>query len=200
MYLQSGFALNDRQAAIAFAQQHAFATIITLDDNGPQANLLPLLAVEENGQLYLRGHMAKANPQWQQFETGQNVLVVFQGPHAYISPNYYETRGVPTWNYSTVQMRGPVRVYTEVAELCETITALTNKYEQAQPSPWQPDIPERALPMLVGFEMTVNEIQAKFKMSQNRSEADRKKIIATLEQSSQEGERQVAELMQELYR
>ena len=129
------------------------------------------------------------------------MLVVFQGPHTYISPSWYTNFGVPTWNYAAVHVRGTVRLIEDETSLIAMLTALTETHEAAQPEPWAFDIdPERRahlMSMLVGFEIDITDIQATFKFNQNRSEEDRAGVIAALSQSPDANDQAVARLMRD---
>jgi len=169
--------------------------LITVNEGIPSASHLPLL-IEDNGKTIIFGHMAKSNEQWKDFQENKEVLVIFQGPHAYISPSVYEGFAVPTWNYIAIHMYGMAKVVRKEKSK-EIISSLTEKYEKAQQSPWHPEYPERMLDAIVGFEIIVNRIEAKFKLSQNRSEDDRKNIIIELNDSGTENEMALAKVMEE---
>ena len=194
MYVQKQFAEQDRDKIIALVNEYSFSTLITCHEGEPFVSHLPLL-VDEREALYLSGHMARANEQWQHFQENSEVLAVFQGPHTYISPSHYETPGVPTWNYAAVHMYGRCRLLEEPNDVKYLISELTNKYEKSQPQPWRADYPDRLLSMIVGFEIEVVRIEAKFKLSQNRPQSDRRNIIDNLAESQSEGELGIVKLM-----
>ncbi len=195
MYIPSYYAESDQQQILAFAKQHAFATIISSKEGVPSASHIPVM-IEEGEAVHLYGHMAKANPQWQQLVAGEPVLVIFQGPHCYISPSYYTNGGVPTWNYTAVHMLGSARLIQDRVELAEIIHRLTEHHEQDMPSPATPVYSEKQLEMIVGFDITVERMEAQFKLSQNRSDADQQRIISNLRNSECQHQQAVAELMQ----
>ena len=145
--------------------------------------------------------MAKANEQWTHFGNENDVLVIYQGPHTYISPSNYEEPGVPTWNYSAIHMYGKASLVNDELELRGIITSLSRKYERNREIPWVPTYPDKMLGAIVGFKVSVERIEAKSKLSQNRSERDRANIIANLKRSGSEGAIGVAKMMEanELY-
>lgn len=180
-------------------RQHGFATLVTQHDGALFASHLPLMldsGIGTHGALL--GHMARNNPQWQYFAAGAEVLVMFQGAHAYVSPAWYEpnTMVVPTWNYSAVHAYGRARILSE-AELETILHLLVKEYEKAYPQPWKLALTqvmrERMLSAIVGFEITLTRVEGKFKLSQNRSEQDQRNVIAKLAQS--ESGREVAQSM-----
>jgi len=198
MYIPKYFEENENKRIIAVANEYAFATVITSNEGVPTASHLPLIIEEkENQNLIVLGHMAKANEQWHHFKSNNEVLVIFQGPHAYISPSNYEGTGVPTWNYAAVHLYGLAEVFTNENKLRQVIESLTNKYEASQSTPWVPEYPSKMLDAIVGFEIKVNRIEAKFKLSQNRPKGDRNNVIHNLSSSADESVKGVARLMTE---
>lgn len=196
MYTPRHFEESDQARIIELVNKYAFATLVTVEAGLPSASHLPLM-LENDEQLNIVGHMARANDQWQHFQADAEVLVMFQGPHAYISPSNYEGAGVPTWNYASVHMYGVARLIEDENRLKAIIESLSHKYEKSQASPWVPDYPDRMLNAIVGFEIEVSRIEAKYKLSQNRPDADRQNIIANLSASSDTSETAIARLMQE---
>lgn len=167
----------------ALIENHPLGLLISNDAEGLLANAIPFILKREEGPRgTLLAHLARANPQWQSLE-GQKVLVVFQGPQAYVSPSHYATKRetgkvVPTWNYAIVQARGIARVRTDTAWLDAQIDALTSKQEQGSNHAWAVgDAPrayiESQLRGIVGIEIGISELEGKWKVSQNRQEADR---------------------------
>jgi transcriptional regulator len=136
----------------------------------------------------LVGHMARNNPQWQDFAAGTEVLVMFHGPHAYVSPAWYEPNpmSVPTWNYMAVHAYGVARILSE-EELVQALHQLTNENEKSFATPWKLELSqmmrERMLGAIVGFEIKLNRIEGKFKMSQNRTQQDQRNVVAHLSQN-----------------
>jgi transcriptional regulator len=163
------------------------AEFVTVDPDGiPVATLLPIMW---HGGVVL-AHMARANPQWKAITAGSPALLICSGPEAYISPSWYAAKAehgrvVPTWNYSAVHLSGTVRVHEEREWLRDVVTRLTGVHEKGRSAPWHPgDAPERyidgQLAGIVGLEITVSRVEGKAKLSQNRSEADRRGVVAGL--------------------
>lgn len=213
MYCPPAFVENDRDTIARMIRAHPFGQLITCDQGRSEVTHLPFMYEQDEAVLghglgkskgKLIGHIARANPQWQHFASGEEVLVVFQGPHTYISPSWYKNFGVPTWNYAVVHVRGTVRLIEDEARLIAMLTELTETHEAARPAPWVFDIdPERRahlMAMLVGFEIDITDIQATFKFNQNRSEEDRAGVIAALSQSPDANDQAVARLMREQMR
>jgi transcriptional regulator len=190
MYIPEHVAETDLPTLHDFMHRHGFATLVTQHDGAPFASHLPLVLdgrVGTNG--VLRGHMARNNEQWRDFAAGAEILVMFHGTHAYVSPTWYEPNpmAAPTWNYMVVHAYGKARILSE-AELESTLHQLVDENEKAFPQPWKLQISqamrERALGSIVGFEIRLNRIEGKFKLSQNRSLQDRENVIVHLEQST----------------
>lgn len=171
-------------------ETHPLGMLISISTEGPVANSIPFLLRREIGKLgTLQAHMARANTQWKDID-GQKVLVVFQGPNAYISPSFYETKRetgkvVPTWNYAMVQVRGIAKLKDDREWLATQIEALTNTHEQPRDMPWAvSDAPDSyiasQLKGIVGVEIDIASIEGKWKVSQNRPEADRRGVAAGL--------------------
>ena len=193
MYMPSHFAQPDAPALRALMREHPLATLITHGAQGLDANPVPLLWLDDgSAHGLLRGHVARANPVWRDTPQGSEVLAVFHGADAYISPNWYATKRetgkvVPTWNYTVVHARGPLRVVDDVAWLRELVTALTRIHEAAQPRPWAvgdapPDYIERMLGAIVGIELPLTALQGKWKASQNQPAENREGVVAGLRQ------------------
>ncbi len=189
MYLPRHFEQNDRDALVALMRGRPLATLIVATTEGPTADLIPLeFAPDEGEHGTLRGHVARANPLWQ--HAGAAVLAVFQGPDAYISPGWYASKRehgkvVPTWNYTMVQARGRLRVVDQAPWLHALVERLTQHHEAAQHTPWQvgdapADFVAQMLGAIVGLEIPVESLLGKWKVSQNRSEADRQGVAAGL--------------------
>jgi transcriptional regulator len=174
MYIPDHFREDRPDVLHQAVRQIGFATLVTKDLD---ANHLPMLL---DGNV-LRGHVARANPVWKQGEGA--ALAIFLGPHAYVSPNWYPSKAetgkaVPTWNYITVHARGTIRWIQDGAWLRANVTALSQAHEAGQPAPWQvSDAPasyvDGLLRAIVGFELTIESLQGKYKLSQNRDAADR---------------------------
>jgi transcriptional regulator len=186
MYIPEAFAESDLATLHEFMRQHSFATLVTQHEGVSFASHLPMYLDGNIGARgALLGHMARNNPQWQDLASGAEVLVMLQGPHAYVSPAWYEpnSMSVPTWNYVAVHTYGVARIQSE-EELEKTLYQLTDENEKDFSAPWKltlsPPMRERMLSAIVGFEITLNRIEGKFKLSQNRSEQDRWNVISGL--------------------
>jgi transcriptional regulator len=182
-------------------EQHSFATLVTLEAGLPMANHLPLMAERhpEYGDR-LVGHMARANPQWRTFADTSEALVIFHGPHAYVSPSYYVTKpNVPTWNYAVVHAYGRPRVIEEPTEVLSLLRESSARYEAGFEKPWSPDQAEeyvwKLLTSIVAFELRITRLEGKFKLSQNRSEEDQRSMLESLERSSVPENQELATLM-----
>ena len=166
--------------------EHSFATLITPASPEPMVSHLPLLLIpgcEPHGTLL--GHFARANPHWQHAREAESIAV-FHGPHAYVSPSWYgePERMVPTWNYATVHAHGTLEIVDDAVEAQGIIDALVQRFEGARAQPWKFQRDERERDALMGaivpFRMRIQRIDAKFKLSQNRSRDDRARVIAAL--------------------
>ena len=140
--------------------------------------------------------MARANPQWQKIAE-QEVLAVFTGPHGYISPSWYETEGVPTWNYQSVHVYGRGSCFNDLDRLENTVKELSRINEAVFEQPWKPDFDKKRLKGIIGIEIAISDIQAKAKLSQNRSEADKLEVVKQL---NARGNPQLAAAMSALFR
>ena len=198
MYTQRSHRNDDPDALRRVIETYPFAILVSQHDGEPYASHLPFMWTSGGEHGVLLGHMARANPQWKTWDSTTRVLVIFNGPHSYISPAWYEQQvTVPTWNYVTVHASGvPVLVH-ETGRLRRLVTDLTRRYEsqdgwtveRAEP------IMETELKAIVGFEIAIDRIEGKFKLNQNRSEADQRGVVRALEQSSDRDQREIAELM-----
>jgi len=203
MYIPKAFHEEDRATLHALMQQYSFATLITQHDDRPFASHLPLILHADDGPYgTLVGHMARANPQWRDFATGQEVLAIFQGPHAYVSPSWYEVHpSVPTWNYTAVHAYGVPQVITDQATLQALLRTLVETYEAPSARPWAFELPpeylQGMLQGIVGFTMPITRLEGKYKLSQNRPEQDRPRVIAALETQGDALSAGVAALMRQ---
>jgi transcriptional regulator len=183
MYIPPPNRVEDRQAINAFIHGHSFATLITNADGKPVASHLPVLFDEKAN--VLRSHMARANEQWKHFAGTDEVLCIFHGPHAYISPSWYEQQHtVPTWNYAVAHLYGKPSLVDE-AELKQIVFDTTAKFESRMPVPWKIPLSEEEivamLKAIVGFRIEITRVEAKFKLGQNRSREDQDKMLRNLQ-------------------
>jgi transcriptional regulator len=204
VYVPHFNAMDDPHEIRALVAAVGSAEVVTVDTDGtPLATLLPVLWSEDGRTLV--AHMARANPQWRSITPGARALAVVAGPQAYVSPAWYAAKAehgrvVPTWNYSAVHLVGTVRVHDDPQWVRRAVTALTDRHELPRDDPWAvADAPQsyldKQLRAIVGIEMTVERVDAKAKLSQNRSDADRAGVVAGLRREGHEREAQVADAM-----
>jgi len=189
--------VTDVATLYQFMRSHNFATLITTAEGQMTATHLPFLVDAESG--LLRAHLARANQQWRHFD-GREALVIFQGPHAYISPTWYEVHpSVPTWNYTAVHVYGVPRIVSDDAQVHRMLRDLVSQHEHGRRPEWQMDLPQdymnKMVQAIVGFELPISRVEGKFKLSQNHSEADVDGVIATLAASPVEDDRSTGALM-----
>jgi transcriptional regulator len=199
MYLPEQFKETDQERIASLIQGHPFGMLVTAPEGMPFVSHLPFLFERAGSQGRLLGHMARANPQWQHLAEDREVLAVFQGPHAYVSPSWYASPGVPTWNYAVVHLRGKPRLIEGESALEALVERLTEVHEAHLPEPWKPNLTgerrRKLLDMIVGFEIELTDIQGKFKLSQNRPAEDQQRVFDQLRKSSNQTETAVAKLM-----
>jgi len=187
MYIPEIYNNTDMDKINQFIRANSFADLVTVNEGKVSSNKVPFLYNEEEGVLY--GHFGKTNPQLAELELCPEVLVIFSGADAYISPHWYVSKNlVPTWNFQSLQVRGKART-VDKAGLLEILTKLTEFHEAKLQAPWSidslpPESLEMMLNMIVGFEIQISDIKFKEKMSQNRSAEDRSSIIAILKDQS----------------
>ncbi|MGF7072561.1 FMN-binding negative transcriptional regulator [Mucilaginibacter sp. R-33] len=198
MYTPKHFQLSDEQEAISFMQRYSFATIITATDNVPFATHLPFLVSKRDDKIVLSSHFAKANPQATEI-IGKDGLVIFTEPHAYISPKHYEKEtNVPTWNYIAVHAYGKATILSEGEQTAGLLAQMISNYEADYLTQWNnlPDeYKQRMMKGIVAFEIIVDDLQGKQKLSQNRSETERENIINALGKSTDTTEAEIGKYM-----
>ena len=201
MYVLPINSFPDRQEIIAFMQRYSFATIVTILDNKPFATHLPFLVKEQNEKLYLQSHFAKANPQAKEIFDKQS-LIIFTEPHAYISPSNYEKElSVPTWNYLAVHAYGMATPLETPEEKQVLLEHTINTYEAAYMQQWDKlpeDFKSKMMNGITAFGIEVTDLQAKKKLSQNRSDKEIENVIQSLEKSDDTNAREIAEYMKQL--
>jgi transcriptional regulator len=201
MYTPSAFAESDLPKLHEFIESHSFGLLVSPGDE-PAASHLPFLLDRQWGSHgRLIGHMARANPQWRQ-ASGSRVLVVFAGPHVYISPTWYEAEDVvPTWNYVAVHVYGAIRLVEEPSAVMQIVRDTVDRYEQAMPQPWKfrgsAEFLDRLVQMIVGFQIEIDRIEGKWKLSQNQPRERRERVIRSLLDSADSGALDIARLMRE---
>ena len=200
MYRPQSFRVSDPTVLFAFMEQYSFATLVSTIEGAPFATHLPLIVDRDHApQGAILGHMARANPHWQAFDGPQEVLTIFHGPHAYISPTWYVTEpAVPTWNYAAVHVYGIPRIIEDQAWLSSLVDRLSAIYEAGKPQPWTGDVPAdfkaKLLRAIVGFEIAITRIEGKFKFGQNRPHEDQLQVVQRLEQSADPVARALGEM------
>jgi len=201
MYIPSSFRVDDPARLAKFVQRHSFATLVTFHAGAPFASHLPMLfrpAVGPHGTLV--SHMARANPQWEDFVSGDEALAIFHGPHSYISPSWYATGpAVPTWNYAAVHAYGVPTVFAEHDRVVALFRETVATYESSFERPWPGDLPDeyrdKLIHGIVAFEIPITRIEGKFKLGQNRSAADVQGAIEGLSRTDDSDSRAVARMM-----
>jgi len=197
MYVPDSFKVANEGDVEAFLHRYDFATLVSPADGSLTATHLPVVVRREAAGLVVVGHVARANPHWKTLDGLVEGLLVFQGPHAYVSPTWYANGpAVPTWNYAVVHAYGRPEAVDDAKFLADVLEALVSRYEAHRPHAWQMDsLPtdyrSRALSAVVGIRMPVLKLEAKFKLGQNRVAADRIGTVAGLEQ---EGSAEAASL------
>ncbi len=180
MYIPQHFEVTDREEIFAFIKANAFGQLISSVKDRLFSSHIPFLL--SNDGLSLICHVAKQNPQWESIE-GQEVLVTFQGPNGYVSPSWYNSPGVPTWNYQTVHVYGKPGLVTDSEKLRSIVNELTKVYESSTAKPWQSEYKDSLLKGIIGIEIKITEVQCKYKLSQNRSKSDRLNVIDEFQQT-----------------
>ncbi|MBY0002164.1 FMN-binding negative transcriptional regulator [Priestia aryabhattai] len=199
MYIPKHFKMNDEQIMYDFIEDTGFATLFSYHHEKPYATHLPLMLNRKEGTL--SGHFARPNQQWKDAEN-QEILVVFQGPHCYISPSWYETnQAVPTWNYEAVHVYGTMKMIEEPKELLGLLSKMVAKYESPKSTYTLNEVDSAYINGLskgiVGFKIDITNMEGKQKLSQNHSVERQQLVIEKLEQTSRENEQKVAELMKQ---
>jgi transcriptional regulator len=200
MYIPEFNRVRDHADAVTFVRANPFAILVSASDDGPFATHIPILVREVGDQMVLHGHMAKANPHCGLLEKEQESLAIFHGPHAYISPSLYESReSVPTWNYAAVHVYGRARVVSDAEHLLEEVREIIDVFDPGYYAQWSglsDKFRHGMLKHIVGFEMVAGRIEAKFKISQNRTKKDQASIVASLGQSTDSSVTGIATLME----
>lgn len=201
MYIPEHFRVRDHADALAFMRANPFAVLVSTADEVPFASHIPVVVRDSGEQAVIRGHFARANPHWRYLEKQPQCLTIFHGPHAYISPSLYtERESVPTWNYGAVHVYGSARLFSSPDELQNMLHDLIGTFEAAYAAQWDSQdeaYRQRMLGHIVGFEIAVTKLEAKFKLSQNRSREDQGNVIASLEKAEDTVVSGVAGMMRE---
>lgn len=196
MYLPPHFEATDPASLHRLMQAHPLGALVTQGEQGLDANHLPFeFDADEGEHGILRAHVARNNPLWQEVKEGQEVLVIFRAAEGYISPSWYPSKQahhkqVPTWNYAVVHAHGRIRVRDDARFVRRLLANLTRTHEAAEPAPWKmADAPreyiEAMVQAVVGIEIEITELVGKFKLSQNKAEADRQGVADSLQARGQ---------------
>jgi len=199
MYISKLYREEDRVKILEFLKQNEFATLVAYDGEKPMASHLLMEVVEAGENLLVNGHMARANPLWKMFDKNPEVLVIYQGPHTYISPTWYNHVNVPTWNYQAVHLYGSPRVVDDYNETIKLLSGLIIRNE-ANTTYRLDTLPEdfvrKQINGIVAFQIQVTRFEANYKLSQNRDDEDYHNIIRQLHGRDDELSHQVAEAME----
>jgi len=202
MYIPKLFKNDNIDDIRDFVAEHGFAILVNRTDGKLWATHIPLiLGTDRNGKDILHGHIAKANPQWKDFISEEEVLVIFTGSHAYISSSWYDHENVPTWNYTAVHMYGSIRILN-TEELLASLEKLVNKYETGSEHPvdvktMSKQVINENIHGLVGFEISISEVHSAKKLSQNRDDKNYEHIIHKLKEQNNENATMVAKSMEQ---
>ncbi len=196
MYTPPNFKVDDTEIIRSFIAQHPFGLLLSINEDQIQDTHTPFV-VSEDGELV--GHIARANPQWTDWAVESRVKVIFTGPHAYISPQHYVSEfAVPTWNYTAVSVSGRIKILEEEDEVLQFLDQLVAANENPD-NPWNLDrTDERYMKLLSGivvFSVSMDSVEASFKMNQNKSEEDQRKVVDSLSATGCPIDRDVAEIM-----
>jgi transcriptional regulator len=201
MYIPEFNRIEDHAAVLAFMRANPFAILVSSGDTDPFVTHLPMVISESGGKVILRAHVAKANPHWKMLEK-QESLVIFHGPHAYISPSLYELReSVPTWNYATVHAYGQGTILAADTDKHQVLAELISQFDSSYLEQWNSfddQYRSRMLNHIVAFEIPVARMQAKFKLSQNRTKIEQETVIQALSAAENSAVCGVADLMRQL--
>jgi len=193
MFIPSKFRQRNIEELISIMQKYSFAALVTQSETGIEATHLPMIVSSESDKLYLKAHIARANPIWESVANGSNVLVIFNGPNCYISPNHYPTKkeagkAVPTWNYVVVHVEGLISFIHDSEWIYDAIDTLTTTHEAELKEPWSmSDAPEeyiqKMLPAIVGIEIEITSMVGQWKLSQNQPAVNQRGVVDGLSRS-----------------
>jgi transcriptional regulator len=202
MHIPSKFKQNEESTLLEIIREYPFATLITNSESGIEATHLPVILAKTDGKNIIQAHIARANKIWKSVKEDSEILLVFNGPNCYISPNYYPTKAeagkaVPTWNYVVVHVKGHISFIHDEKWIYNMIDSLTNEHESMQEMPWSiSDAPDtyinKMLPAIVGIEISVSSMEGQWKLSQNQPEVNKFGVIKGLLEN---GELKVSELV-----
>lgn len=203
MYTPDAFKLYELARLQGMMRRYPFALLLTMNTASLDATHLPFMVDAERGPHgTLLAHMARANPHWRLFDGQREALVVFTGPHAYISPSWYADKvTVPTWNYVAIHAHGRPVIVTEKARVRAMLERLVSEHEAYVKPPWSTaqagEYVQQQLDYIVAFEMQITRLEGKFKLNQNRSRIDQQGVVRALSGSEDPMEREIADLMRQ---
>ena len=206
MYLPAHFNETRPEVMHALMRAHPLCTLVTQCESGLVANHVPVQTLAEPGPRgCIRGHIARANPLWRDYRAESQALAIFQGPQVYISPSFYPSKAatgevVPTWNYAVVHASGTLRFIQDTGWLRDFVAGLTATHEAPRAAPWKiDDAPapyvDKMLSLIVGFEFSIATLSGKWKVSQNRSQADQQGVISNLQNADDADSRGMAAML-----
>lgn len=206
MYLPAHFNETRPEVMRALMRAHPLCALVTQCDSGLAANHVPMQTLDDPKPFgCLRGHIARANPLWRDYREGTQALAIFQGPQVYISPSFYPSKAesgevVPTWNYAVVHASGTLRFIQDAGWLRDFVAGLTATHEAARSPPWKiDDAPapyiDKMLNLIVGFEFSITTLSGKWKVSQNRPQADREGVLHHLQNADDADAREMAAMV-----
>ena len=198
MHIPKFFRQEDRQTILEFLRKNDFATLVLYDGEKPVASHLLFEIAEDGETLFVHGHMSRANPMWRLFEKNNEVLVIFQGPHTYISPTWYNHINVPTWNYQSVHVYGKPRLIRDRDESYGVLKRLVDRYETNGPYNMETlpqDFVEKEMRGVAAFQVEVTEIEASYKLSQNRDDESYRSIVSHLDRREDQMSHEIADAM-----
>ncbi|KAA3639277.1 MAG: FMN-binding negative transcriptional regulator [Proteobacteria bacterium] len=194
MHIPSDYEIKDKAIIAAFMQQYPFAQVVCAGDTFPIVNHMPLLYDAEQHCLW--GHLAKNNPDLNQL-TNSRITVVFSGTHGYISPDWYEKTGVPTWNYQAVHVTGTCHIDTSEKITQKIVDELSELHQKSLGLSWVNDYNPAMLSAIVALKIDIHDMRCQFKLSQDRSAIDRKNVIIALQEN---GQPELAEAMKQAFK
>jgi transcriptional regulator len=206
LYLPAHFNETRIDVLHSLMREHPLATLVVSAGSGLIANHMPMETLSSPAPLgCLRGHIARANPLWKEYREDAAALAIFQGPQAYVSPSFYPSKAVsgevvPTWDYAVVHAAGTLRFIHDAGWLHAFVTQLTQTHEASRPKPWTiEDAParyiEKMLKLIVGFEFSISSLTGKWKVSQNRPQADRRGVVENLQAADDAGSHEIAAML-----
>lgn len=207
MYVPDNFRIGETAAMHGLMRARPFAVLISSGAAGLNATHLPTVLKDEGSHGVVECHLARANPHWKDLAEGREALMIFSGPEAYVSPNWYPSKAethkaVPTWNYAVVHAYGTPQIVKEAEWTRRHVTEISAQQERSEPKPWSlAEAPEAYVEMMlrgiVGFRFVISRLEGKAKLSQNREARDRAGVVAGLERRAGPGDAAVAALMRE---